>query len=77
MMKDMYDDMLRELFAEQTEVELKAQEMVSQVCEFNQFNILGCLMISNVMNGFDHHIIAEKINALATPFNLMDCKAVH
>ena len=73
----MIEDMLRELFKEPSEADLKANDAIGQVCEFNQFNVLGCLIVNNALGGFDRQIIADKINALAMPFTLEDFKAVH
>lgn len=73
----MIEDMLRELFGEPTEADLNAQAAIGQVCEFNQFNMLGCLLVDNALGGFDRQTIADKVNALATPFKLVDFKSVH
>lgn len=73
----MIEDMLRELFAEPTEAELKATEVIYQICEFNQFNMMGVLLTNNFLGGFDRQIIADKVNALNTPFNLNDHKQLH
>lgn len=73
----MLEDILRDLFAEPTEADLKANEVIGQICEFNQFNMMGCLLLNNFMGGFDRQIIADKVNALATPFVLNDHKLMH
>ena len=73
----MIEDMLREFFAEPDVVTIASNAAINQVCEFNQFNVLGCLLVNNALSGFNRQIIADKINALAMPFTLEDFKAVH
>ncbi len=73
----MLEDMLRELFTEPDEVTIASKAAINQVCEFNQFNMLGCLLVDNALSGFNRQLIADKINALAMPFRLEDFKAVH
>lgn len=73
----MIEDMLRELFKEPTEAEQKANEVIGQICEFNQFNLMGVLLLNNFLGGFDRQIIADKVSPLATPFVLADHKLMH
>lgn len=66
----MFQDMLRDI--DPTPEELKANESFIQICEFNQFNILGLISVVHAYQGFNRELIAEKVNALASPFNLSD-----
>lgn len=59
-------------YNEPTPEELKANESFIQICEFNQFNILGLVAVVHAYQGFNRDLIAEKVNALASPFNLSD-----
>ena len=73
----MFEEWFRELTEEPTPEDIKADQALIEIAEFNQFGIVGVLTVSSVFRDFDRVIIAEKVSALATPFTLDNLASVH
>lgn len=58
---------IEQLFTEQSEEDVKAKQVVADICTKNEVVFPELLMVNRYFSGFDSALIIEKINELSTP----------
>ena len=58
---------IEQLFTEQSEEDVKANQVIADICTKNEVVFPELLIINRYFSGFDSTLIIEKLNELSTP----------